>query len=452
MRLTLKVFSLALLVASAVGLSGGVPSLAETGGYFTSEASWTHVNGSKVGTLHQNVFTSSVFPEAITCKTAEYTASVGGTKVTELAVTPEFKECSTTKNGYPVVVDLNGCLFQLTIGKEPEAKHQTLHLSCAGSNEVTLTVNPPFVGECWIHIPPQTSTSGGVLSKAIFSGSKHALELDVTASGITSNVTDKTFGCGGVSGENNSSSLTGTVVATGTDTEAEEVDITATGHPEETKHEEKTAHEEETEGTPGHFTSDAEWTHVTGTQEGGLHENVLLDDRLELGFTCETANYTANFFGTTVTEVTVIPAYANCELTHNGGQVSINMNSCSYILTIGFKPETKDQAVHLECPAGKEVTVSFNPPLVGECIIHIPPQTPTSGGVVYKTTVTNGKHSLTLEVTASGIKSNRTEVGAGPACLGGEIGESHATRLISKVPVQGFNTVGNGANITATGP
>jgi hypothetical protein len=203
----------------------------------------------------------------------------------------------------------------------------------------------------------------------------------------------------------------------------------------------------------GHFTSDAAgpWTHITGAQEGTLHENVFLDHALGDAVTCSTATFTASVGVATATEITVTPTYAGCKTTNEKREAHVDMNGCAYVLTIFEKPETRDQTTHLECPPGKEVTLTITGPFGVKCTIHIPPQTPTTGGVVYTTTTdANKKHTLTLDITAFGITNNRTEEGFG-GCLF-NAGHGNNATLLGKVAAGGKDTAGKVVNITATQP
>jgi hypothetical protein len=203
----------------------------------------------------------------------------------------------------------------------------------------------------------------------------------------------------------------------------------------------------------GHFTSDAAgaWTHVTGSREGTLHENVFIDHALGDALTCTTVNATASVGVATATELTATPTFAGCKTTNEGREFHVDMNACAFVLTIFEKPETKDQTTHLECPAGKEVTLTVTGPFGVKCTIHIPPQTPTTGGVVYTTTTdANKKHTLTGEITAFGITNNRTEEGFG-GCLF-NAGHGNNATLLGKATAQGKDTNGKVVNITATQP
>jgi hypothetical protein len=228
MSLKLKALGLAVFAALAVGAVSVVSATADTGGVFHSEVSWTHIKGAQEGTLHQNALIDHGEGDAITCSTVSYTGNTDALTETEITVTGSYSGCKTTNNGYPVTVDMTGCAFVLTIGDAAGLKHHTSHLECATGNEVDVTINPPFVGECHIKIPAQTPTTGGTAYKGITVGGKNALTLDITVEGITSTKTETGFGCLGAPGHTNNSTLKGTVVAEGFNTAGGRVNISAT--------------------------------------------------------------------------------------------------------------------------------------------------------------------------------------------------------------------------------
>jgi hypothetical protein len=229
MGIKMKALGLGLLAALAVGGTSVVSAPADTGGVFHSDSNWTHIAGSQEGALHENVLSSGL--GNITCGTANYTANVGGLTATEITVQPTYANCKTTEDGYPITIDINGCAFVLTISDDPATKHHTMHLECPTGKEITFTINPPIVGECTIHIPPQTPTTGGVVYKNVIHpvGGKHNLTIEVTIEGITHTQTEHSFGCGG-GGEQHTNAFTfkSTITTVATNTEGAAVNVTAT--------------------------------------------------------------------------------------------------------------------------------------------------------------------------------------------------------------------------------
>jgi hypothetical protein len=202
--------------------------------------------------------------------------------------------------------------------------------------------------------------------------------------------------------------------------------------------------------TGGVAHSDVDWTHIKAKQYGSLHENTFFSHGLGDGVTCETAEYTASVPTKTVGEITVTPTYANCKTT-DGFPATVNMTDCSFVLTFTDDPNQEHHTAHLECPKGvTHAHVSVNPPIVGECHLTIPPQTPTTGGVTYtniKHPTGTSPHSLTLNITAEGITHTAVETGFG---CGGDDGVTNNTTLNGKVIATGFDTGGKQVNITVT--
>jgi hypothetical protein len=228
MGIKLKALGLGLLAALAVGGVGVVSAPADSGGVVHSDVEWTHIKGAQEGTLHQNVFITPA--GSFTCKKAEYTASIGPKTVGEITVTPTYGECGLTNQSYTFHVEMNGCAFVLTFTDKSAEKHHTGHLECPKEKEVTITKDPPFVGECIIHIPPQTPTAGGVAYTNKLDGTKHSVTLDITVEGITYTETSTGFGCGHGTADThrNDTNLIGTVTATGFDTGGNQVNLTVT--------------------------------------------------------------------------------------------------------------------------------------------------------------------------------------------------------------------------------
>lgn len=144
----------------------------------------------------------------------------------------------------------------------------------------------------------------------------------------------------------------------------------------------------------GHFTSDSpsgktklDISEVTGTG----HQVVLS----AVGSTveCHHATYTAHFTGSTTQEITVTPEYTNCT-TGSGGSATVTMNGCHYQFT---SRSSGHATVHFKCPVGAKAQVH-----TGAGTLTFGEQTP-SNGVVYTTTTENGKHALTVDITATGI-------------------------------------------------
>lgn len=191
--------------------------------------------------------------------------------------------------------------------------------------------------------------------------------------------------------------------------------------------------------TGGHFTSEVAATTITGS-ENSTHFTELTVPGLT-GIRCTTASYSGTTSATTVTQITITPSYANCETTGGTpGEVTVDVNGCAYIFTIG-KKSTADNTVDLECNGAKPyIAVTHQ-----GCEIRVPAQN-NIVGVAYNTTVENNKHAITLTATASGFTTNFE---AGFCVL---LGTSHTSTLSGSVTVTGKNTAtGAAVGITATG-
>jgi hypothetical protein len=236
MSLKLKALGLAVFAALAVGAVSVVSAAADEGGVAHSDVDWTHITGKQEGSLHENALVDHDEEDAVTCSTANFTASVAGKTQTEITVTPTYAGCETTENEYPTTVNMNGCTYTLTFTDDPAQKHHTVHLGCPAGKTVKISVNPPFVGECHTYIPPQTPTTGGVTytthtieeKHATETTHLHALTLDITIEGITNTKEETGFGCAGGGGHSQNSTLKGTVTVEGKDTDGKLTNITVT--------------------------------------------------------------------------------------------------------------------------------------------------------------------------------------------------------------------------------
>ncbi len=196
--------------------------------------------------------------------------------------------------------------------------------------------------------------------------------------------------------------------------------------------------------TGGHFSLEQSLT-MHASQLGAPGANEYYDPNLGTGVTCETATATAKVAGSSVESITFDEFnFVECHPTI-GGTATVDMNGCDLLATIGENPSTTDQTVHLQCPAGKEVTLTVDPPIVGTCTIHIPPQT-SKGGARYTTGTLEGNHDLTAHVSITEITNNKTETGFGCFETAGhnKDGELSAT-VTAAVAESGFG-------VTATGP
>jgi hypothetical protein len=190
--------------------------------------------------------------------------------------------------------------------------------------------------------------------------------------------------------------------------------------------------------TSGHFTSDSPSgktnLDMTGTT-GGAHDAKLTAFGVVL--TCHNLKYTLSPLTTQTTmSITGFPEFVNCT-TSNGDAITVKMNGCHFDVT----PASSGHGTpHLRCPTGQKIEVT-----VPTGLMKFGAQTPTKGGLTYTTTVVNGKHEVTVNITVEGIH-----------------GECHGVCQIfgtssSSVAMAGSGTVagtdavtGSAVNITAT--
>lgn len=192
--------------------------------------------------------------------------------------------------------------------------------------------------------------------------------------------------------------------------------------------------------TGGHFVSEVSHTVLSGTE---VKENHQVRFAVDGGtpIECTKVTYTGTTTATTVTEVTITPHYTEC-ITKGGAtphNVDVTMNGCAYVFTIG-KKSTADNTVHVECLTGGVIEIHHP-----NCTITVPAQTP-SGGIAYETDTTpGGKHSITPNITVTGIAAQYH----GGICI--FLGTSHQATMTGAATLSGTTTEGSPVGITATG-
>lgn len=191
----------------------------------------------------------------------------------------------------------------------------------------------------------------------------------------------------------------------------------------------------------GHFISDAEGGQTT------IHGEDSATDQTQFTGTstieCDTATYHGNTDEATETEIDITPTYSECSSSVGGG-AEVTMNGCTYKFTVRSEPDKNHNTVHLECPSatqGPEIHVSNG------CTITIEPNQTPSGGIVYKTGETEGKHDITAEVTASNIAAIYH---GGLLKCGTGNGNTLTSTMHGTATMWGTDSFGNKVNVTAT--
>jgi hypothetical protein len=127
---------------------------------------------------------------------------------------------------------------------------------------------------------------------------------------------------------------------------------------------------------------------LTGSQEG---TDVLW---VHGGFVnCATVKYTGTTTAFGMSQITVTPSFSGC--TFAGLAAKISMNECDYLLRFYIAAEDTTGAIDIQCPFGKEITITAPSLGTPKCIVHIPPQ----NGLGVDFTGTNIGTGTTREVT-----------------------------------------------------
>ena len=127
--------------------------------------------------------------------------------------------------------------------------------------------------------------------------------------------------------------------------------------------------------------------------------------------------------------------------TTDGTVVTVTPNDCDYTF---FSHGTNTHGtISVMCPEGKAIEVHHP-----NCTITVGAQSPTSEhmkeGATYTTTVVNGKHALTVDVTLKAITAQYH----GGICI--FLGTNHTAEMTGAVTLSGTDTLGNPVNITHT--
>jgi len=185
----------------------------------------------------------------------------------------------------------------------------------------------------------------------------------------------------------------------------------------------------------GHFTSDSAVETLLDISEptGTAHALKVTGGTTEV--TCHKATYNSKIMGATVISVIVTPTYENCT-DQSGGAASVTMNGCRFEIK---SRTTGHGTTHLLCSAGVKVQVH-----AAGNTLSFSPQTPTKGGLTYTTTTENGKHALTVDVTAEELHYE-----CHGTCMFSGTNRVNGT-LTGSVTVTGTDPNGSPINITST--
>jgi hypothetical protein len=127
---------------------------------------------------------------------------------------------------------------------------------------------------------------------------------------------------------------------------------------------------------------------------GATHQLHIINHGVTGELGCATTFYEGTTNAVTVSQVTLVTGHIGCTTTGNGTFIPIDMNGCSFVLTVAAETTSNtEQTLHIACPAGK--SIQFTDP---NCTISIPAQT-ASTGTTYTPAVNakTGKHEITLD-------------------------------------------------------
>lgn len=221
----LKILTLALAAAMAVGGIAVLNASATVKGHFESDVEHTLLVGSEghntsTGEAHTTEFHIDE-GEGIVCSTASYSGTTITKTTTEVTITPKYENCKTT-DGTAVTVTTHKCDY--TFFSHGTNAHGTVSVMCSSGEAIE--IHHP---NCTITVPGQAPNglhmTQGANYKTMLLNGKHALTVNVTLKAITAEYH------GGICiflGTNHTAEMTGAVTLAGTNTAGEAVNITHT--------------------------------------------------------------------------------------------------------------------------------------------------------------------------------------------------------------------------------
>ena len=184
MTRNLKAIGLALLLAalatSALAATGAFAEEEEGApGTLTAAAYPATLDGTDVAG-QTNAFT--LFGEEIVCPDSSYTSGQIAAATTAVTITPTYNnaQCSAGGGGHKVTVTMNGCDYQLNIGKTTtkfkDNYYVTIDLLCPPGKDVEIHkyfgMKDEFIQECKYTIKEQKGLKGAKVTNEIDAGGK----------------------------------------------------------------------------------------------------------------------------------------------------------------------------------------------------------------------------------------------------------------------------------------
>lgn len=175
----LKLLSVCLILGLVTIAIRGSAVSAEAGGHFLIEED--HVT--LTGIQNQKIEFHDPTLENMSCQSVELegTPFSQETTFTFVLVEPRYTNCKFAGGGLSGSFQFNGCLYQLTFGKDV-SKDNTVHFVCPPGQKIETNLSLGSL-KCTLTMPPQTP-EGGISYEATVINGKSALLATFTLKGI----------------------------------------------------------------------------------------------------------------------------------------------------------------------------------------------------------------------------------------------------------------------------
>jgi hypothetical protein len=175
-------------------------------------------------------------------------------------------------------------------------------------------------------------------------------------------------------------------------------------------------------GGPFWFESDADpgvFTDLNGELDPGASD-VWTVDAGEIS--CTNISYSGRMEDNTETTMTLTPSYGGC--TFHGLPATIDVNGCAFVLHTwlvikeGTPGGEYEAGTVIECPVGKDITVTQISGGVKKCTIHIEPQNLGEGLILTNAGEAGAQtEDITADVDYENIKYTQTEGSGAGKCV-----------------------------------
>lgn len=421
MHCKLKFFGLVLTAMVSSALIATSASAVDT---FTAERNTITITGTSADSLLRITGAGST----IECATAKFSGTIAN-GAQQITITPSYTGTPAEPGAAhckwgtgKVTVDMNGCDYLLTGSTiSSDGTDATASIICPGGQEIKLTS-----GSCTLGIQAQTPTSGGITYTNGRENGKRTFMVYQTFTGVTYTTTGSS--CGSLPKEGNDIDITASITFTGYEDlgglkEGVQVGVEVDG-------------------------GEAEDVLTTSSENGKAvlttttHDNVLSIASNKTRVECTTGSFAATAAANGEEEVTVLPTYTGkpnatphgteCSMS-NLESATVDMNGCHLNVsgkTIGSDEGGTDAVLYITCAVGHEITITNK-----FCIIMIPSQRPTSGGVTYTNQTEGGNGVVKVTTTVTGI----TYTSSGFACtLAGIPSEGDDASYTGTMIVKGY--------------